>query len=172
MNSVNERLLAELTTKDDLAFQLGDTLDVKGSIVMVVITFLGTQTAYLLDKHVYGPSHVIQAVSVLCLVAATVFSILELWPRTYVMIEPESNVAKRIPELIAHYSQFNDGALEPNVLNQLTLEQIGWAKSRISSNKAINALKSGWLEKAFYATAIAFCLNAVTLVLVWLTHPF
>lgn len=57
MELINDRILAELSVKDDLSFKLGDTLDVKASIGMVVITFLGTQTAYLLDKHVTGISH-------------------------------------------------------------------------------------------------------------------
>lgn len=72
MGVVNEKLLAELNAKDDLAQRLGDTLDVKASMGMVVITFLGTQTAYFLDKHVVGIAHKLQAVSVCFLVLATI----------------------------------------------------------------------------------------------------
>lgn len=52
MSAIQDRLLAELSAKDDLAFKLGDTLDVKASIVMVVIAFLGTQTAYLQGRRI------------------------------------------------------------------------------------------------------------------------
>lgn len=86
MDSINDRLLAELNSKDDLAFKLGETLDVKASIGLVVITFLGTQTAYLLDKHVTGVFHALQDVLVIFLVIATIMSIVELWPRDYIMM--------------------------------------------------------------------------------------
>ena len=171
MNSVNEKLLAELTAKDDLAFKLGDTLDVKASIGLVVITFLGTQTAYFLDKHISGISHALQAASVVSLVIATIFSIMELWPQKYLMIEPEENSTSRIPELIAHYSKY-DEEVELNVLGQLILEEIQWTNQRIAANKSKNGRKAAWLEWAFRTTAIAIGLNAATLVLVWFTHPF
>jgi hypothetical protein len=45
-----ERLLEEINSKDDLAVRLGDTLDVKASIVLAAITLLATQTAYFLDQ--------------------------------------------------------------------------------------------------------------------------
>ncbi len=115
MDIVNSRLLSELSVKDDLSFKLGDTLDVKASIGMVVITFLGTQTAYLLDKHVSGISHTLQAGSVIALLVATVASIVELWPRNYLMVEPEANTTSRIADLKAHFSQYGDAEVGTNV---------------------------------------------------------
>lgn len=171
MGIVNDRLLAELSAKDDLAFRLGDTLDVKASIGLVVITFLGTQTAYLLDKHVTGLAHILQAGSVVALVAATIASIVELWPRNYVMIEPEVNTASRIIELQDHYSQYG-GEVDANVLDQLTENEVAWTLDRIVANQTKNHAKGKWLDWAFKATAVSLILNAITLVVVWLTHPF
>ena len=48
--TVCERLLIEINAKDDLATKLGDALDVKASILLVVIVFLATQTAYFLEN--------------------------------------------------------------------------------------------------------------------------
>ncbi len=52
--TVCERLLIEINAKDDLATKLGDALDVKASILLVVIVFLATQTAYFLEKQTQG----------------------------------------------------------------------------------------------------------------------
>lgn len=171
MGIVNDRLLEELSAKDDLAFKLGDTLDMKASIGLVVITFLGTQTAYLLDKHVTGLSHILQAGSVVALVIATIASIVELWLRRYLMIEPEANTASRIVELQNYYSPLG-GDVEANVLEQLTKEQIEWTLARITTNKAQNRAKGRWLDWAFKATAVSMLLNLITFVVVWLTNPF
>jgi hypothetical protein len=151
---------------------------VKASIGLVVITFLGTQTAYLLDKHVTGLAHILQAGSLVALVVATVASIAELWLRTYVMIEPEANTASRIIELRNYYSQphrageQNGGEVEANVMEQLTQDEIEWTLARIAANQAQNRAKVKRLDWAFQATAVSLILNAITLVVVWLTHPF
>jgi hypothetical protein len=171
MGIVNDRLLAELSAKDDLAFKLGDTFDVKASIGLVVITFLGTQTAYLLDKHVTGLSHILQDASVVALAVATIASIVELWMRNHVIIEPEANTASRIIELRSYYSQDGD-EVEANVLEQLTQDEIEWTLARIATNQAQNRVKGRWLDWAFQAIAVSLILNAMTLIDVWLTHPF
>lgn len=171
MGTSNERLLSELNVKDDLSFKLGDTLDVKASIGMVVITFLGTQTAYLLDKHVTGASHYIQAGSVLALLLATVASIAELWPRDYLMIEPEESTASRIAELEAHYAEYDQSPADA-VIDELTKNEIEWTRQRISVNQKNNGAKGKFLVLAYQSTAVAFILNAITLLVVWVNHPF
>jgi hypothetical protein len=170
MGVISEKLLAELNDKDDLAQRLGDTLDAKASMLMVVITFLGTETAYFLDKHVVGIAHKLQAGSVVFLVLATIATVAELWPRDYLLIEPESNVTDRIAQRRKHYAPYPDAEL--NVLDALVQTEIGWARARIEENQGKNGRKSSFLNWTFYLTAGAIALNAMTLVLVWLTHPF
>jgi hypothetical protein len=170
MGVIDEKLLAELNAKDDLAQRPGDTLDVKASMGMVVITFLGTQTAYFLDKHVVGIAHNLQAASVGFLVLATIVTVAELWPRDYLLIEPESNAIDRIAQLREYYAPYDD--VELNVLDALVKDEIGWALARINKNKGTNNRKSALLNWTFYLTAGAMVLNAVTLILVWLIHPF
>ena len=50
MAALAERLLEEINAKEDLSLRLGDALDVKASIGLAVVLFLGTQTAYFLEK--------------------------------------------------------------------------------------------------------------------------
>ena len=169
MDTVNGRLLAELTAKDDLVFRLGDTLDVKLSIVLVVITVVGAQTAYFFTKPVVGIQHTLQVCSVAFLVLATITAITGLWPRRYWMIEPEGVVETRIKELEAHYKENGEEAELP-LLKQLEMDQIGWAKTRIADNRGTNFRKAWRLDAAFYATSLAIACNILTLI--WFIHPF
>lgn len=55
MNAVHPLVRDQLLAKDAMTFELGDALDTKASIALVVITFLGTQTAWFVtDRHVAG----------------------------------------------------------------------------------------------------------------------
>lgn len=170
MDGVNERLLDELNAKDDLAIRLGDTLDVKASIGLVVITFLATQTAYFLDKHVSGAAHNMQIGSVVSLSVALIFALLELWPRTYMLPLPESSGISRAEQLRKHYAQYEDAPISA-VVEQLTKDEIAWAKTRITANQKKNHRKSAWLSVSFYFTVGALILNLLTLF--WaIQHPF
>jgi hypothetical protein len=159
---VYERLLAEISTKDDLEVRLGDTLDVKASIGLVVITFLATQTAYFLDKHPSGFPHGLQIASAIFLAAATIAAFIVLWPRNYILPLPESSGIDRAAELREFYSQ-HEGVETSTMLAQFVQDEIGWAKIRISANEKQNEAKSAWLQWSFYLTAIAMLTNIVTL---------
>jgi hypothetical protein len=151
--------------------KLGDALDVKASIGLVVVAFLGTQTAYLLDKHVNGASHWLQFASVFCLTIATIFSVMELWPRNYWIIAPEETSSGRVDQLADFYSR--RGEVDEDVLlRQLTEDEIEWARQRIRANTGKNNSKERWLTWAFRATAAALALNMITLFVVAVSHPF
>jgi hypothetical protein len=169
METVNGRLLEALNAKDDLVFKLGDTLDVKSSIVMVVITFVGTETAYFFTKDLSGTTHVFQCISVFFLVLATVFSIAGLWPRDYWMMKPEDLSIGYAATLRDHYSQ-NGEAAEQSILDNLISAETDWAIARIKDNGKINKQKAQWLNVAFGSTALAILFNVLTLV--WFTHLF
>lgn len=170
MDGMNERLLEELSSKDDLAIRLGDTLDVKASIGLVVITFLATQTAYFLDKHISGAAHIMQVGSVVCLSVALFFALVELWPRTYMLPLPESSGIERAEQLRKHYAQY-ENVPDFVVIEQLTKDESAWAKVRIAVNQKKNHSKSIWLSISFYFTTVAMILNILTLF--WaIQHPF
>jgi hypothetical protein len=157
-----ERLLGEIYSKDDLAVRLGDTLDVKASILLAAITLLATQTAYFLDKQAPGLAHYLLVGAVLLLGFATIAAFAELWPRTYLMPVPESSGINRATELHGFYSQHDDVDAR-TMIAEFTKDEMGWAQTRISTNQAINRNKSKFLEFSFYFTAIAMLFNIATL---------
>ncbi len=157
-----ERLLAEIGSKDDLAVRLGDTLDVKASILLVVITFLATQTAYFLDKHATGTPHYLLEGAGIILALATIAAFVELWPRTYMMPVPESSGVDRAAELRDFYSQHADVDVS-TMLGEFTKDQIGWARTRIATNQGINRQKSTYLSLSFYFIAVGMVLNSIVL---------
>jgi hypothetical protein len=157
-----ERLLEEINSKDDLAVRLGDTLDVKASILLAAITLLATQTAYFLDKKTPGLPHHFLIGAAILLGLATIASFAELWPRTYMMPVPESSGVARAAELHDFYSQ-QENVDASTMLAEFTKNEMGWARSRIATNQEINHDKSKYLECSFYCTAIAMLLNIATL---------
>src|ERR1700685_775000 len=115
MAAVAELRLGEINAKEDLSLRIGDALDVKASIGLAVILFLATQSAYLLDKGLPRIGITFQIFSIGATALAAVFSLLELWPRVYVLPEPESLIiSQRIEELTNHYSTYPDA--EANAL--------------------------------------------------------
>jgi hypothetical protein len=159
-----ERLLAEINAKDDLAINLGDTLDVKASILLVVITFLATQTAYFLDKHTPGPPHFLLVGSGVLLAGSTIAAFVALWPREYMFPLPEVSGIDRASELRDFYTQ-HENVDARAMFAEFTKNEIGWAQSRISANQRKNRTKAAWLEWSFYFAAAAMVLNTATLVM-------
>ncbi len=161
---IYERLLQEMNSKDDLAIKLGDGLDVKASILLLVITFLATQTAYFLDKHAAGLPHYLLVAAGVLLGCATIAAFVELWPRTYVLPLPEKSGIDRAAELRDFYSQ-HEGVEADVMVAEFTKNEMGWAQSRISTNQGINHVKARWLEWSFYLTAVAMIFNIATLLM-------
>ena len=99
-----------------------------------------------------------------CVVLAALFALFELWPRVYVLPEPESPIiSQRIEELTAHYSAYPD--LETNVATALMRDQIQWAANRIADNQKKNHRKSALLEWSFWFTGAAVVINLLTVFL-------
>lgn len=104
-----------------------------------------------------------QVLSILCVIAAAGFAIAELWPRKYVLPQPESDIIpERIKELEQHYSQYADS--EINVEKALIKDEIQWAKNRIADNQKKNNTKSNQLNRSFWFTAAAIVLNLLTVI--------
>jgi hypothetical protein len=159
-----ERLLQQLEGKDDLTLRLGDTLDIKASILLAAIILLATQTAYFLDKHQTGVAHYMLIGSVILLCGGTIAAFWELWPRTYMLPIPEKSGIDRATELRGFYSQ-HEGVEADTMIAEFTKDEMGWARSRISTNQQINHFKSKCLEWSFYLTGVAMALNIATIIM-------
>lgn len=164
MAGVMDMLLEEINAKEDLSLRLSDALDVKASIGLAVILFIATQTAYFLDKGLPRLGVAMQVFSIICVVLAAIFAILELWPRTYILPDPESDyIQRRIETLTEHYRPYPNA--ESNVAGAFTREEIEWAKKRIADSQRKNRTKSWELTASFCCTGGAVILNLLTVLL-------
>jgi hypothetical protein len=156
-----ERLLEEINAKEDLSLRLGDALDIKASIGLAVILFLATQNAYFLEKSLPKITVWVQFVSIGCVAIAALFALWELWPRMYILPQPESPiVTDRIEQLNQHYGSYPN--TEENVRQALLQDEIRWATGRIADNQKKNGWKSALLNWSFWLTGIAVVLNLLT----------
>lgn len=161
MAAIAELRLEEINAKEDLSLRLGDALDIKASIGLAVILFLATQTAYFFDKGLSRVAFVMQIISIICIIAAAVFAMLELWPRRYVLPEPESEIiSARIEQLEQHYAAYDNPVV--NTESAFIKDEIQWAKNRIAENQKKNKVKSDFLNKSFWFTAVAVVTNLLT----------
>lgn len=157
---IAERLLEEINAKEDLSLRLGDALDVKASIGLAIILFIATQSAYLLDKGLPPIGVWMQFASIGSIALAAAFSIYELWPRMYILPEPESSViTDRVAELQSHYDAYPNA--ERNVADALLEDEMYWAKKRIADNQKKNRRKSDSLNCSFWLTIPAIALNII-----------
>jgi hypothetical protein len=174
MSKSNERLLKELEDKDTSGIALSDSLDVKASIVLLLATFLSTESAYLFDKHPSGITFYFIVVAGVSLATSLLAAIVTLWPRTYIYPEPESTSSRlyKLEKIFNEFEGMTNTAeeIERNVLDQPTFYEIGWCRGRIANNRRNNRIKAWWLNTSFYATAAAlfFTLSAFVL----LSHLF
>src|SRR5690348_2991559 len=79
-----EKLKAEnAKEKDTKQFSLGDTLDVKASVILVVIVFLATESGDFFRSNLGVWETRLQYFSVVMLVIAGILAFIELCPREY-----------------------------------------------------------------------------------------
>jgi len=162
MAAAAEMLLQDIALKDDLAVKLGDALDVKASIGLVVITFLATQSAYFLDKQsLPHGGRLFQFASIISVTVAGILALMELWPRTYMIPEPEGGAIEERIEQLADF--YGEAANSESISDQLTRDEIQWAKNRIMTNQRHNRNKAYTLAWSFRFTAASLVLNLLTL---------
>lgn len=155
-------LVEQYMKEAEYSISLGDALDMKANIWLVVITFLATQTAYFLSKDLHGCIFWGQVASALLLIIAGLLSLWELRPRDYLLFRPSSGAIQAKLEKLRHVhadSAHKDELIESEILNA----QMVWAKQRTESNMAINDEKSALINWSFWLAAGSFVLNFVTL---------
>jgi hypothetical protein len=152
----------EMREKDRYALELGDTLDVKASILLAAITLIATQTVYFFEKTGSRFQHVLLIGSAVLIVGAIAAAFGVLWPRTYQLPVAETSAIDRTKELQAFYAQ-NEGRDSAEMLGELTKDMMGWAEERIGDNMRNNFSKKDFMQWAFYFTGAAIVLNSVVL---------
>ena len=156
------RLQEEYTIKrDEREFSVGDTLDVKTSVILAVIVFLAAQSDSFFHSTIIGWSLYLQYISVAALILAGIFAVLELWPRNYQQEDSPLKYDEWMEKLRLHYSESEN--VESDVLEQAILGRTQAARERAESNIRVNNRKSALLQAAFYFTVISLSANLATL---------
>jgi len=166
MNKEIEDAIAEHERRlDELFFQLGDVLDVKASIILVVITFLGAISGQVLSlKDLPLAITIMQIIAVLSLAVAVFSTVRSLWPRTFEAPPDSADWIEYLQKLEQHYAG-KDGAAEL-VLKDFQQDMAATRQERIKKNRALTRNKSGLNEWAFRGTVVAATAEAICLI--WL----
>ena len=159
-----ERVIAEhLPEQDELEFELGDTLDIKMSIVLVVIVFLADQSRKFLEAPMPVHWHVVQSFAVVVLILSGVLSLWELIPREYKTRMGHDEFLSWVEQLRTFYNHEGVANPETKIAEIIRVKDAQRTRERIVANKAINARKSSAMAWAFYSVMVAVALNLATL---------
>jgi hypothetical protein len=168
---MNEKILDTLwedaNALDDAVVKLGDALDVKASIVLVLATFLGAVSGPILILHDLAAwVKFAQATAVAALGCAVVACLIALWPAEFIL-PPTVEAWEAFITEAADEQKDNPNGLDA-VLLDLYRSRLRKAKERIGINRRFTDRKSKYNSYAFYAVAIAILMDGATLV--WLAH--
>jgi hypothetical protein len=141
--------------RDRFELDLGDTFDVKASIVLLILTFLGTISATMLtaDK-LPAAAKLAQIPVVAATVISGIFCVACLWPKDYLFDD--------LPEA---YSNWLAGLGESDFeqLEGVTRLSLELANGRIAHNHSLNRTKAWSLNGAFWFMALALFVELGTL---------
>lgn len=170
MSEYQETALNFAKSQDDLEFSLGDTLDIKSSILLVVITFLAAQSSGFISKNPALASywHCVQIIAVLLLVTAGVLILIELLPRRYAARMAPDAFLDWIAQLERFYENEPDRASK--ILDLIYKAETEKVRVRFARNSHTNALKSRLVEWAFRCALVALMLNLATLFGLYLSY--
>jgi hypothetical protein len=172
---MNEKILQALWEDadrlDDALFTLGDALDVKASIVLVLATFLGAVSASILAIPTLTLAPWVkfeQATAVAGLACAVVCCLVALWPSVFSLPPRIEDWESFVTESAGDHKNQKDG-LEAVHL-ELQAARLRVAKKRIAINKRFTDRKAKFNGYAFYATAIVILADGATLLWLARTH--
>src|ERR1035437_8609298 len=148
--------------RDAREFSLGDTLDVKTSVILAVIVFLATQSEHFFESTLNSCMRELQYLSVVALVLGGIFAVIELVPRDYAGEGPPSSYDTWVRDLETYYAgKENADAL---IVEEAIKGRVAKATERIETNIAINKRKSQFLYLCFICTTVSLAANLLTLI--------
>lgn len=167
MSTYDQLIVEHLREQDEHEFALGDTLDLKTSIALVVITFLATQSAEFLKTALSPFWHGVQRVSVGCIVIAGLLALFELIPRGYRLRMTPDKFLEWIQQTREFYQSEGVPDPESSTAERISTVEIEKLTNRFAVNRAINETKSSLMEWSFYSTMAAVALNLLTLIMLY-----
>jgi hypothetical protein len=145
--TTNEFLGERTRERDRFELELGDAFDVKASIVLLILTFLGTISATMLTADSLTKIPKLAQIPVIAaIVISGIFCVACLWPKDYLFDD--------LPET---YANWLDGLGESDAerLEGVTTLSLELATGRITHNHALNKTKAWSLNGAFWFMAVA-----------------
>jgi len=149
--------------RDKQQYALGDTYDIKTSIVLVGLTFLAVQSSDLLKLSLCPLEHAAAYIAVVVLAIGGILTAIELWPRKYRSgADPEQWIAWLL-ETERHYQ--HDADVDKKVLQRSREVRLEQALECIRKNQRINETKYWFMIGSIGCAVIAFVVNIATLLL-------
>ena len=165
MDSANQVVLGELEKKDELVLAASDSTDLRASIVLLLATFLATETAKLFDKSHTGILVLLEGMAGLAIASSLVAAVVSLFPREYrypdpVALQNRLETARNQFAGDARVSQ-NPALLEALMTKQAEAYRREGLQQRILHNQKHNLAKNSWLNTSFYFAVLALLLYVV-----------
>jgi hypothetical protein len=161
----DEVLLNEYNAESERTLNTCDAYDVKASIWLVIIIFLGTQTGYLIGQAMPACLRWGQFVSASLLIVAGIVTLVELYPRDYKRYSPSNGVIQKwLTELRVQHKEEDN--VEGFISDKITIRKLAWLKEMISVNKSFNEKKARLIVLAFWTTATAATINIITIAVI------
>lgn len=161
MNDYEQIISEHVKAQDQLEFELGDTIDIKTSIVLVIIIFLATQIGGFFASSSM-PLHwrILQIISAVSLTAAGMSCLFELWPKNYKARTDSADFVEWVERTAKYYRA---ASLDSKVAEEIRTKEFEKAKDRVANNSFVNAFKLKAMHWAFRFTALSLFLNLTTL---------
>ena len=155
--------------RDIFETDLGRTLDIKASILLVVIVFLATLSSNMIFVQLGFYIRLGQFFSIGLLSIATVLAIAELWPRDY----QRENMPELWEAWIADLEKLYEGQAEKEtrVLGETVRGRAERAKERVIANRRINETKSHLLFRSFRFTVLSMAIELMSLIVLSFKRP-
>jgi hypothetical protein len=159
---IADSLAEDAKRLDEINYSVGDVLDVKASIILVALTFLGTLSSQiLLISDLPATIKVIQIIAVVALSIAAILTICTLWPRQFDIPPSPKESSAYAEELRNHFS--GDPNAEGSLLQQFQIARLDLTLARIDTNNRFASSKSRSNRWAFYAVCVSVATELVSL---------
>lgn len=162
-------LWEEVRQLDEAIVDLGDALDVKASIVLVLATLLGAISGPTLALHdLPAWVKVAQAIAVAALGFTVICALVALWPSEFTLPPHVEAWEGNITEGAADYKDDPHGVEQ--IASELRESRMRVAKRRIADNQRITKRKGLFNRFAFYTSAVAILMDVATMIWLARTH--
>ena len=153
---LREKIRSDVIERDVQERTLADVLDVKASILLVLIVFLVEQTNGIVEKAAgVRFVYIAQFISGLSLIGAGCLVVLALWPASYRFPAPAQNLVDWAEAKEKELGESSEDA----VLAQYEAGSYLRALERANTNHRLNRKKADYVKVAFRLSALALTLN-------------